>query len=255
MTEEHQDSAQTDETDSKETNTKGPKIEVANLKKRPIRSFVVRSGRMTAGQQRGFEECWSTMGLELAKAPSDVRESFPLAQPLVVEIGFGMGASLSEMAHQAPNENYLGIEVHRPGVGALLNQAGDLGLENLRVFCADANEVLARNIADDSVSRLQLFFPDPWHKARHNKRRLVQSEFAERIRSKLEIGGVFHMATDWEPYAEHMMEVMEAAPGYENVAGAGQYSERPENRPLTKFEKRGQRLGHGVWDLLYRRIA
>ncbi|WP_068751018.1 tRNA (guanosine(46)-N7)-methyltransferase TrmB, partial [Oleiphilus sp. HI0123] len=119
----------------------------------------------------------------------------------------------------------------------------------------DANEVLARNIADDSVSRLQLFFPDPWHKARHNKRRLVQSEFAERIRSKLEIGGVFHMATDWEPYAEHMMEVMEAAPGYENVAGAGQYSERPENRPLTKFEKRGQRLGHGVWDLLYRRIA
>lgn len=255
MTQEQQDMTKPEGPDSGESKLDVPKIEVANLKKRPIRSFVVRSGRMTAGQRRGFDEFWSDMGLELATAPEDCREAFPVVQPLVLEIGFGMGASLSEMAHQAPSENYLGVEVHRPGVGALLNQAGDLGLKNLRVFCADANEVLAQKIADSSVHRLQLFFPDPWHKARHNKRRLVQTEFVERIRPKLEMGGVFHMATDWEPYAEHMMEVMEAAPGYENVAGKGQYSERPENRPLTKFEKRGQRLGHGVWDLLYRRIA
>lgn len=233
----------------------GPQVEMANLKKRPIRSFVVRSGRMTLGQQRGWEEYWPSMGLELATAPKDARQAFAQSQPLVMEIGFGMGASLSEMAKQAPEENYLGIEVHRPGVGALLSQAGELNLENLRVFCADANEVMAQCLVDESVHRLQLFFPDPWHKTRHNKRRLVQSEFVERIRPKLEIGGVFHMATDWQPYAEHMMEVMEAAPGYENVAGAGQYSERPDNRPLTKFEQRGQRLGHGVWDLLYRRIA
>ena len=244
MTKEQEDSA---------NKQNAPKVEMASLKKRPIRSFVVRSGRMTVGQQRGWDEFWPGMGLELATAPSDCREAFPGKQPLVVEIGFGMGASLSEMANNAPQENYLGIEVHRPGVGALLAQAGDLELENLRVFCADANEVLAQNIADNSIARLQLFFPDPWHKARHNKRRLVQPEFVERIRPKLEIGGVFHMATDWEPYAEHMMEVMEAAPGYENVSGAGQFAERPENRPLTKFEKRGQRLGHGVWDLLYRR--
>jgi tRNA (guanine-N7-)-methyltransferase len=233
----------------------GPQVEMANLKKRPIRSFVVRSGRMTLGQQRGWEEHWPIMGLELASAPKDAREAFVQSQPLVMEIGFGMGASLSEMASQAPEENFLGIEVHRPGVGALLSQAGELSLENLRVFCADANEVMAQCVTDASIHRLQLFFPDPWHKTRHNKRRLVQSEFVERIRPKLELGGVFHMATDWQPYAEHMMEVMEAAPGYENVAGAGQYSERPENRPLTKFEQRGQRLGHGVWDLLYRRIA
>ena len=232
-----------------------PKIEMASLKKRPIRSFVVRSGRMTLGQQRGWEDQWPTMGLELKSAPSDSRQAFAKAQPLILEIGFGMGASLSEMAKQAPEENFLGIEVHSPGVGALLIQAGDLALENLRVFCADANEVLAQCVAEQSVHRLQLYFPDPWHKTRHNKRRLVQSEFVDCIRPKLEMGGIFHMATDWKPYAQHMMNVMEADSGFENVAGSGNFSERPENRPLTKFEKRGQRLGHGVWDLLYRRIA
>ena len=235
--------------------SKKPDTEMVSLKKRPIRSFVVRSGRMTVGQQKGWEDHWDEMGLELASAPNDAREAFATKQPLVMEIGFGMGGSLLEMAKNAPDENYLGVEVHRPGVGALLNQAGLEDIKNLRVFCADANEVLAQCIADESINRLQLFFPDPWHKARHNKRRLVQSEFVQRIRPKLEIGGVFHMATDWEPYAEHMMEVMEAAEGFRNVAGKGKYSERPENRPLTKFEKRGQKLGHGVWDLLYERVS
>lgn len=224
-------------------------------KRKPIRSFVIRSGRMTVGQQKGWQEGWPQMGLELAEAPADVRESFTKKQPLIVEIGFGMGASLVEMARQAPEYNFLGIEVHRPGVGALMAQANELQLDNLKAFCADANEVLKQHVADQSVRRLQLYFPDPWQKARHNKRRLVQPAFVQGIRSKLELGGLFHMATDWQSYAEHMMEVMTAAEGFRNVAGAQQFSERPEYRPTTKFEKRGERLGHGVWDLLFERIA
>lgn len=227
----------------------------AERKHKPIRSFVIRSGRMTAGQQKGWQEGWPLMGLELSSAPADIRESFSEAQPLVVEIGFGMGASLVEMASQAPELNFLGVEVHRPGVGALMAQALELKLGNLKAFCADANEVIKQHIADQSIRRLQLFFPDPWHKARHNKRRLVQPEFVQRIRQKLELGGAFHMATDWQPYAEHMMEVMTAAEGFRNVAGDQQYAERPDYRPTTKFEKRGERLGHGVWDLLFERIA
>lgn len=224
-------------------------------KRKPIRSFVIRSGRMTVGQQKGWQEGWPLMGLELAEAPTDIRESFVKQQPLVVEIGFGMGASLVEMASQAPEYNFLGIEVHRPGVGALLAQAQELQLENLKAFCEDANEVLKQHVADQSVRRLQLYFPDPWQKARHNKRRLVQPAFVQAIRNKLELGGVFHMATDWQSYAEHMMEVMTAAEGFRNVAGEGQFAERPNYRPTTKFEKRGERLGHGVWDLLFERIA
>ena len=176
-------------------------------------------------------------------------------QPLVVEIGFGMGASLAEMAKIAPELNFLGIEVHRPGVGALLALAQEQELKNLKVFCADANEVLKQHISDNSIHRLQLYFPDPWHKVRHNKRRLVQPAFAQFIRSKLEIGGIFHMATDWEPYAQHMMDVMEAAEGYRNASGERQFAEQPAYRPSTKFEKRGQKLGHGVWDLLYERVS
>jgi tRNA (guanine-N7-)-methyltransferase len=224
-------------------------------KRKPIRSFVIRSGRMTAGQQKGWQEGWPLMGLELANAPADIRESFIKQQPLIVEIGFGMGASLVEMAQAALEYNFLGIEVHRPGVGALLAQAMELKLDNLKAFCADANEVLKQHVCDQSIRRLQLYFPDPWHKARHNKRRLVQPAFVQDIRAKLEIGGLFHMATDWQPYAEHMMEVMMAAEGFRNLAGDQQYAERPEYRPITKFEKRGERLGHGVWDLLFERIA
>jgi tRNA (guanine-N7-)-methyltransferase len=227
----------------------------AGIKRKPIRSFVIRSGRMTAGQQKGWEEGWPAMGLELTRAPEDIRDTFPRQQALVVEIGFGMGASLAAMAQQAPEMNFLGIEVHRPGVGALMAQALALNLDNLKAFCADANEVFRQHVADASVTRLQLYFPDPWHKARHNKRRLVQPAFVQMIRPKLELGGVFHMATDWQPYAEHMMDVMSTAEGFRNLAGDQRYAERPEYRPITKFEKRGERLGHGVWDLLFERIA
>ena len=231
-----------------ESNTQNPKH-------RPIKSFVVRSGRMTQGQQNSWDDFWPKMGLELDTAPKDCRTAFEKQQALVLEIGFGMGASLCDMAKNAPEENFIGIEVHRPGVGALLMKAGEFGLDNLKAFCADANEVLKDCIAEESVRRLQLYFPDPWHKTKHNKRRLVQDAFVQKIRPKLEIGGVFHMATDWETYAKHMMKVMEATEGFKNVSGAGNYAERPEYRPLTKFEVRGQNLGHGVWDLLYERIS
>mgnify|MGYP000433413005 FL=1 len=225
------------------------------LKNRPIRSFVIRSGRMTTGQQNSWDALWPKLGLDLSPSLMDFTQIFGNENPLVLEIGFGMGASLCEMAQQAPHENFVGIEVHRPGVGALLMRADELELSNLKVFCADANELLKQSIADQALNRLQLFFPDPWHKTKHNKRRLVQPQFVQNIRPKLEIGGIFHMATDWEPYAKHMMKVMESAEGFKNVAGDHNYSERPDYRPLTKFEERGKRLGHGVWDLLYERIA
>jgi tRNA (guanine-N7-)-methyltransferase len=225
------------------------------LKRRPIKSFVIRSGRMTLGQQKGWQECWPKLGLELGQAGTDIRTEFTKQQPLIVEIGFGMGGSLSEMAAAAADLNFLGIEVHRPGVGALMALAQEQNLENIKVFCADANEVLKEHISDNSIHRLQLYFPDPWHKVRHNKRRLVQPAFVQTIRPKLEIGGIFHMATDWEPYAHHMMEVMESAEGFRNVSGENQYAEHPEYRPYTKFEKRGQNLGHGVWDLLFERVS
>lgn len=225
------------------------------LKNRPIRSFVIRSGRMTVGQQNSWDALWPKLGLDFSASLMDFSTIFGNSNPLVLEIGFGMGGSLCEMAQQAPDKNYIGIEVHRPGVGALLMKADEFELKNLKVFCEDANELLKHSVADKALSRLQLFFPDPWHKTKHNKRRLVQPGFVQTIRPKLEIGGVFHMATDWEPYAKHMMKVMESAEGFKNIAGKQNYAERPDYRPLTKFEERGKRLGHGVWDLLFERTA
>lgn len=227
--------------------------EQINPKQREVRSFVVRSGRMTAGQTRGWDEFWDRYGLE--PGPLNFSEIFGNDNPVVFEIGFGMGSSLFEMACADPNTNFVGVEVHRPGVGALLASAGDEDLSNLRVLCCDAVALLKEHIANDSLSRLQLYFPDPWHKKRHHKRRIVQPEFAALVASKLNVGGVFHMATDWEPYAEHMAEVMDVAPNYENCATSGSYSDKPSFRPTTKFERRGERLGHGVWDLLYRKKA
>lgn len=222
--------------------------------KRGIRSFVVRSGRMTVGQQKGWDDHWSEMGLEPTIGRMDFKEIFGNDNPVVFEIGFGMGGSLVEMAKNAPELNFIGVEVHRPGVGALLANSAAEGLTNVRVFCCDANEVIDQCLPNGSLHRIQLYFPDPWHKKRHHKRRLVQPAFAQRMREKLAIGGVFHMATDWENYAEHMLEVMDVAEGYKNQAGQGNYSETPEYRPLTKFENRGKRLGHGVWDLLFERV-
>lgn len=174
---------------------------------------------------------------------------------MVLEIGFGMGASLVEMAKAAPELNFIGIEVHRPGVGACLSAAEEAGLSNLRLFCHDAVEVLEQMLPDESIDTLQLFFPDPWHKSRHHKRRIVQPAFVQMLRPKLKQGGLFHMATDWQNYAEHMLEVMSQAEGFENTSEFGDYVPRPDQRPLTKFERRGHRLGHGVWDLIFKRIA
>lgn len=221
---------------------------------RRIRSFVRREGRLTKGQEKAIEECWPTMGIDYAEQRLDWQQVFGNDNPVVLEIGFGMGASLVEMAKNAPEKNFIGIEVHSPGVGACLASAQEAGVTNLRVMCHDAVEVFEHMIPDNSLITLQLFFPDPWHKKRHHKRRIVQLGFAEMVRQKLIIGeGIFHMATDWENYAEHMIEVMNEAPGFENIATDGDYIPRPDERPLTKFEARGHRLGHGVWDIKYRR--
>ena len=223
-------------------------------RKKSIRSYVVRAGRMTEGQRNAFETSWPFYGLKLDDGQIDAEKIFGRVAPLVVEIGFGMGDSLLEMVSAEPDKDFIGIEVHPPGVGRLINSARLKELPNLRVYLADANDVLNECIPVGSVHRLQLYFPDPWHKKKHNKRRIVQPEFIQLIRQKLELQGIMHMATDWEHYAEQMLEVMEEAPGFKNCVGEQQYSERPEYRPLTKFEKRGERLGHGVWDLLYNKI-
>jgi len=192
--------------------------------------------------------------VEFQQEPLDLVTLFGRDAPVVLEIGFGMGASLVTMAQNNPHQNFLGLEVHAPGVGACLASAKEAGVENLRVMCHDAVEVLQKMIPDNSLRMVQLFFPDPWHKARHNKRRIVQVPFAELVMRKLKLGGVFHMATDWEAYAEHMLEVMSSIDGYKNQSESNNYVPRPETRPLTKFEQRGQRLGHGVWDLMFERV-
>jgi tRNA (guanine-N7-)-methyltransferase len=220
---------------------------------RRIRSFVLREGRLTKGQQRSLELLWPRMGLEYQTSAYQWPEVFGRQAKVVLEIGFGMGKSLVEMAKAAPDTDFIGIEVHKPGVGACLGDAETAGVTNLRLFEHDAVEILRDSVADQSLDCVQLFFPDPWHKKRHHKRRIVQPEFVQLLRQKLKIGGVFHMATDWENYAEHMLEVMMAAEGYSNLASDQTYVPRPEHRPLTKFENRGVNLGHGVWDLMFRR--
>ena len=221
---------------------------------RRIRSFVRRQGRLTKGQQLALDQYWPEMGVEYQPEPLDLTGLFGREAPVVLEIGFGMGASLVTMAKNNPHQNFLGIEVHAPGVGACLGSAKEAGVENLRVMCHDAVEVLEKMIPDNSLRMVQLFFPDPWHKVRHNKRRIVQVPFAELVMRKLKLGGVFHMATDWEAYAQHMLEVMSSIAGYHNQSASHDYVPRPETRPLTKFEQRGQRLGHGVWDLMFERV-
>ncbi|WP_064556854.1 tRNA (guanosine(46)-N7)-methyltransferase TrmB [Buttiauxella brennerae] len=221
---------------------------------RRIRSFVRRQGRLTKGQEFALENYWPVMGVEYETAPVDFTALFGREAPATLEIGFGMGTSLVAMAQANPQQNFLGIEVHSPGVGACLATAHEEGVENLRVMCHDAVEVLEKMIPDNSLNMVQLFFPDPWHKARHNKRRIVQVPFAELVKSKLKLGGVFHMATDWEPYAEHMLEVMSSIDGYKNQSESNDYVPRPDSRPVTKFEQRGHRLGHGVWDLMFERV-
>lgn len=220
---------------------------------RRIRSFVKREGRLTRAQQRALDELLPRYGIRLADGKLDLDELFGRRARRVLEIGFGNGMALAELAEQNPATDYLGIEVHRPGVGHLLQEIEKRGLANVRLSTDDAMEVLAQQIPANALDAVYLFFPDPWHKKRHHKRRIVQAEFADLIRSRLKAGGILHMATDWQDYAEHMLAIMEAAEGFMNVSGPGRYTPRPAYRPLTKFEQRGKRLGHGVWDLQYRK--
>lgn len=220
---------------------------------RRIRSFVRREGRMTRSQQAALERLWSRYVVE----PEEVRDLaavFGRVASRVLEIGFGMGDSLAAMARAHPEIDYLGVEVHRPGVGSLLTRLEREDIRNVRVVCGDAVEVLQHHLPDASLDAVQLFFPDPWPKKRHHKRRLVQAEFIELLRRKLKSGGLFHCATDWEHYAEHVLVVMAAAAGFRNAADAGGYTERPDDRPVTKFERRGERLGHVIRDLVFARV-
>lgn len=216
----------------------------------PIRSFVRRNGRITQAQQRAVENLWPRYGLA-AEGVLDLARIFARDAPCHLEIGFGMGHSLVEMARRHPENNYLGVDVYLPGIGSLLDSLDKAGLDNVRVLNVDAVEVLTQHLPEQALQCIYLFFPDPWPKKRHHKRRLVQADFARRVRRALAHGGMFHMATDWEEYALHMREVMEAAEGFYNPAGTGCFHPRPAQRPLTKFEQRGLRRGHAVYDLLY----
>ena len=219
---------------------------------RPIRSYVVRPGRMGPGQQRALDELGPRFVLPFQPAPLDLHACFGRSAPVVLEIGFGMGDATAQIAAALPQLDFLGIEVHPPGVGALLRQIGERQLSNLRLVQHDAVEVLERMIPPASLAGVHIWFPDPWHKLRHNKRRLVQAPFVSQLVGYIAPGGYLHCATDWQPYAEQMLAVLAAEPALRNTAPG--FAPKPEWRPLTKFEARGVKLGHGVWDLLFRRV-
>ena len=221
--------------------------------RRSIRSFVVRAGRMGPGQARALAELGPRFVLPYADAPLDFAASFGREAPRVLEIGFGMGDASAAIAQALPGTDFIGVEVHTPGVGALLKQIGERGLTNLRLIQHDAVDVLQRMIAPASLAGVHVFFPDPWHKKKHNKRRLIQAGFVRLLVERLAPGGYLHCATDWQPYAEQMLAVLSAEPALRNSAEG--YAPRPDYRPLTKFENRGLRLGHGVWDLVFVKAA
>jgi tRNA (guanine-N7-)-methyltransferase len=222
---------------------------------RQIRSFVRRHGRLTTGQQRALQELWQRYGIDVADDPLDLRALFNEPQQVILEIGFGNGDSLLNQAQAHPQTAYLGIEVYQPGVGRLLQQLAQQQVSNVKVICHDAVEVIRHNIPDNSLDGVQIFFPDPWPKKRHHKRRLIQPDFIKSLVPKLKSGAYLHLATDWQPYAEHMLEVLSAQPDLTNCAPDNTYYPRPAHRPLTKFEQRGERLGHEVFDLMFQRCA
>lgn len=222
---------------------------------RKIKSFVIRAGRMTNSQQKGWNQVFPKHGFSVTESQFDWEDSYAVSGPRVVEIGFGMGDSLLAMAEQNPTYRYLGLEVHKPGVGKLFAEVEKRGIENIKVFAEDAVRVLEESIPPQTIDLIQIFFPDPWHKKRHHKRRLIQPDFVDLLLTRLAPEGRLHLATDWQPYAEHMMAVLENNDNVQNVAGPQQFILRPESRPETKFERRGHRLGHGVWDLMFQRCA
>lgn len=216
-----------------------------------IRSFVTRAGRLSIAQERAITELGPQFCITYQKSLLDVDACFGRPAPTIFEIGFGMGETTATIAAGMPDKNFIGVEVHTPGVGSLLKQIGERELSNLRLIQHDAVEVLTHMIAPDSLAGIHVFFPDPWHKARHNKRRLIQAPLVALLVSRLMPGGYLHCATDWQEYAEQMLDVLGAEPGLQNTAA--DYSSRPDYRPITKFENRGLRLGHGVWDLVFTR--
>lgn len=225
--------------------------EASSPERRGIRSYVIRGGRLTEGQRRGLDEGWPRWGLDPDEGLISPATLFGRQAPLVLEIGFGMGQSLADMAEAEPESDFIGVEVHRPGVGALLMEIERRPLSNLRLYACDANRVIDECLPAASLDRVQLFFPDPWHKKKHHKRRLVQADFLRRVHRVLKPGGLLHIATDWQPYAEHVLEVFAGVAGYRNCSPTGDFVPRPPSRPQTKFERRGERLGHGVWDLQF----
>jgi tRNA (guanine-N7-)-methyltransferase len=225
---------------------------------RRIRSFVLRAGRVTAAQERALADLWPTYGLDLGSVPLDLDAAFarqpaPAAAPRCLEIGFGAGEVIGALAEANPHIDYLGIEVHRSGVGRLLLRAAQSQLRNVRVVCHDAVEVLRTAIGDASFDEVLIFFPDPWHKKRHHKRRLIDSDFLQLLGDKMRNGAILRLATDWQDYAEQMLAAGNAQARFESLSPEGGYVARPEFRPTTRFERRGTRLGHGVWDLAFRK--
>jgi len=221
---------------------------------RRVRSFVLRQGRITPAQAQAFDAHWSRYGLDYSDQRIDLQALFARPAPVVLEIGFGNGEQLLHTAVNEPTRNFLGIEVHRPGVGRLMNGLAVANVDNIRISNHDAVEVIERQLAPDSLDEVRIYFPDPWPKVRHHKRRLIQPEFVELLATRVRSGGLLHLATDWAEYAEHMLAVVDGSGRWRNRAGLGAYSEAPGWRINTHFEKRGVRLGHGVWDLIFERV-
>jgi tRNA (guanine-N7-)-methyltransferase len=235
---------------SSDTPTDGPaRTMLYDPTEHRIRSFVTRAGRLSTAQARALEELGPKFMVEYKKAPLDFEQAFGRKAPVILEIGFGMGDTTAHIARAMPDKDFVGVEVHTPGVGSLLKQIGEQDIANLRLIQHDAVEVLNNMIVDGSLAGVHVFFPDPWHKARHNKRRLIQGPFVRHLAQKLAPGGYLHCATDWEDYAVQMLEVLGTEPLLRNSADG--YAEKPAYRPLTKFENRGLKLGHGVWDLVF----
>lgn len=220
-----------------------------------MRSFVLRQGRLTDAQERAMRELWPRYGLDYRGEVRDLDALFGRSGDKVLEIGFGNGEALRHACEYEPQRDFIGIEVHRPGVGRLMNALAAAGLGNARLYCHDAVEVLTHEIADGALDEVRVWFPDPWPKKRHHKRRLIQPAFAALLAAKLRAGSLLHLATDWQDYARQMWEVLDAEPCLRNRAGPGGHEPRPTWRPQTHFEARGLRLGHGVWDLIYQRTA
>jgi tRNA (guanine-N7-)-methyltransferase len=225
-----------------------------NQKKRSVKSFVLRQGRFTAAQRKAFEVHWQEFGLEADQLKNGLKEIFANDLPTVLEIGFGMGESLLEMALTNPDKNFLGIEVHRPGVGCLLGKAKIADVKNLKVVCDNAVDVVTDSLPENSLDTIQLFFPDPWPKQRHQKRRLIQAEFLAQLNRILKSGGILHCATDWEDYAKQMLSVLSDSKAFKNTSKSNDFVPRPDSRPFTKYERRGQRLSHQVWDLVFVKV-